>query len=372
MLYKSNTDKENKDSEGFTKKRRRLSKGYIVLIVLIIVAAAAGIYPLFFAHANSLKTSDTVNSTDRKSFDVSPSDKLNKITDIKKLFEKRFNINELKKSDYIAVVYIEGVIEDKNKTYNQSELLDVISDLEYDERNKAILLFINSPGGGVYKSDEVYTALERYKTTGKKVHAYMGELAASGGYYVACAASHISANRNTLTGSIGVIAGQSLDATGLLQKLGIKAKTITAGKNKNMMNFDEPLSQEQLSIMQSVADDAYVQFTNIVANSRNMSQKRIQTLADGRIYTARQALENGLIDSICSVEEAQKKLEEELKMPMIDKRTFRFERRPSVYDYFTDIETAVKIFSVFANTGSIDAALKQASRMSYPAYYYSR
>ena len=125
-------------------------------------------------------------------------------------------------------------------------------------------------------------------------------MAASGGYYISCAGNKIYANRNTLTGSIGVIAGQSMDLTGLLDKLGIKSETIYAGKNKNMGNYNAPFTPEQKAIMQSIADECYEQFVKIVAKSRNMTYEEAAKLSDGRIYTAQQALDNGLIDAIGS------------------------------------------------------------------------
>lgn len=211
-----------------------------------------------------------------------------------------------KKNPYIAVIHITGVISEENKTYNQKWLLRQIRRAKNDENNFGILLNIDSPGGTVYESDEAYLALTDYaRSTGRPVFSYFGSLAASGGYYIGCAAGWIYANRNTLTGSIGVIAGQSVDATALLEKIGVKMTTITAGRNKNMGNYDSVFTEEQREIMQSIADEAYEQFTEIVADSRGMSIEKVRSLADGRIYTAKQARESGLIDEICSLDEAK-------------------------------------------------------------------
>ncbi|MCR5723816.1 MAG: signal peptide peptidase SppA [Treponema sp.] len=217
--------------------------------------------------------------------------------------------SETKKSligkGYIAELHITGVITESGQTYNQEWLLNAIAQLSGDSRNKAILLYLDTPGGAVYEADEVYLALCKYrKETGRPVYAYMAHMAASGGYYIACAADKILANRNTITGSIGVLFGGSVDATDLLDKLGIKSETFHAGKNKNMLNYNEPLTAEQRRIMQAAADEAYGQFTGIVAESRGMPVSDVQALADGRIYTAAQALENGLIDGVCTKEEA--------------------------------------------------------------------
>jgi protease IV len=276
---------------------------------------------------------------------------------------------------YIAALFIEGTIEDENKAYSQKWLLDTIDTLSSDTKNKAIMLFINSPGGGVYQADEVYLALVNYKkTTGRPVYAYLGPLAASGGYYIACAADSICANRNTLTGSIGVIAGQSIDMTGLLNKIGVKATTITAGKNKNMFNFNEPLSPEQKAIMQSVADDAYDQFTGIVAESRKMDISSVKTLADGRIYTAHQAVSNGLIDRICSWDDAIATLEHDmLNGTRMETETFRYDQKETLYDLL--LGAATKIHGLTAGTPLLSplerTALEHAvPDIPYPAYYY--
>lgn len=211
------------------------------------------------------------------------------------------------KTPYVAVIHITGVISEENKTYNQKWLLKKIKKCREDAFNSAILLKIDSPGGTVYESDEAYLALMEYKAnTNRPVYAFFGSLAASGGYYIGCSADTIFANRNTLTGSIGVIAGQSLDATGLLDKLGLKMTTITAGRNKNMGNYNAPLTEEQRQIMQSIADEAYEQFTGIVADSRKMDISDVKKLADGRIYTAAQAKDNGLVDKVCTLDIAKK------------------------------------------------------------------
>lgn len=210
---------------------------------------------------------------------------------------------EGQRSDFIAQILLEGEITSVGKTYNQEWLLTTINSLKDNPKNKAIALFINSPGGAVYEADEVYLALKDYKNTGKLIYVYQGSMAASGGYYISCAANQIYANRNTLTGSIGVIAGQSLDLTELFKKYGIKSETIHAGANKNMGNYNEPLTDEQRAILQSIADECYDQFTQIVSQERGIKIEDVRKLADGRIYTAKQALELKLIDKISSLQE---------------------------------------------------------------------
>ncbi|MCH5295380.1 MAG: signal peptide peptidase SppA [Treponema sp.] len=204
-----------------------------------------------------------------------------------------------------ACVKIEGTIEKENDTYNQKWLLETIEKLQNSRSNAALILYIDSPGGAVYQSDEIYVAVKKYKEKTKRpVYAYFASLAASGGYYIGCAADKIIANRNTITGSIGVIAGQFLDLTELIKKHGIKHEIIHAGKNKTMGSVSQPVTEEQRAIMQSLVDECYEQFTELVSQSRGMSIEKVKELADGRIFSARQAKENGLVDFIATFDEA--------------------------------------------------------------------
>ncbi len=274
---------------------------------------------------------------------------------------------------YLAAIHIEGVIESKNQTYDQAWLLDTISDLASDRYNIGIFLVINSPGGGVYEADAVYLALMDYKEqTGRPVYTYMQSLAASGGYYIACASDKIFANRNTLTGSIGVIAGASLDISELLAKYGIKYTTITAGKNKNMGGLNSPLTDEQRAIMQSLADECYEQFTGIVAQRRNMELERVKAIADGRIYSASQALNNGLIDGVVRWGEAIDAFDSDTGHA--DTNYEIVDYRPTVTKKFMDyLLDARALFSPLSAKNSIipEAVLSRIPEISGPAYLYT-
>ena len=237
---------------------------------------------------------------------------------------------------YIAELYITGTIQEKNSEYNQEWLLKTISFLKNDEKNLGIILFIDSPGGTVYHADEAYIALLDYKSTGKKLYAYFGSMAASGGYYIGCAADKIYANRNSLLGSIGVISAQTIDATSLMEKIGIKSVTVHAGKNKNMLNYNEPATEEQLNIMQALADECYQQFTEIVSLSRKMDIDKVKELADGRIYSAKQGKKNGLIDEIATLEEAELLIKTDFQEEMPVFKSFRYQKPDSLRTFFLD------------------------------------
>lgn len=277
-------------------------------------------------------------------------------------------------TEYLAVVHVEGTIQEANETYNQEWLMSTIEDLTYDDKNLGILLYIDSPGGGVYESDEVYLELLDYKeASGKPVWAYLGSMAASGGYYIACAADYIIANRNCLTGSIGVIAGQSMDFSQFLEKHGVKVTTFTAGSNKDMLGISTPVTEEQAAIMQSIADDSYNQFVDIVAKSRNLTFKKAASLADGRIYTAKQALNNGLIDGISRLEEAYLQYEEALMMDDVEFVHLSPEEEFNFVNYFLNsINTFIKGSSAISGTESLlqEAQEKVMPDISYPAYYF--
>lgn len=330
---------------------KKNNSGKFVLAIIVIVTVAIGIYSI-----NHPRDTPFEGISDR--FALYP------------FFNSERNVAHLKKlnksrEEYIAVIYIEGIIEKKNQTYDQEWLLNTVSDLLHDEQNKGIMLFIDSPGGAVYQADEAYLALKEYAEE-KPVYAYMGSLAASGGYYIACAADKIYANRNTLTGSIGVIFGSSVDATGLFEKLGVKITTFHSGRNKNMGSYDEPLTEEQRQIMQSIADECYAQFTDIVAESRSLSISAVHELADGRIYTAQQAKNNGLIDGCkTSLDAAITVMEEDWfegeELLIIECKP---DYKPTFREYFTGVRTAIDGARAFMSGGTIQSAM--------PQYLYSR
>lgn len=271
---------------------------------------------------------------------------------------------------YIAVVYIEGTIQQKNKTYNHDFFIKTIKDLQKDKKNLGLIVFIDSPGGTVYHSDDIYLSLIEYKKTNRPLWAYLGSMAASGGYYAACACDEIYANRNCLTGSIGVIAGQSVDMTKLMEKIGVKMTTITAGKNKNMLNPDSPITAEQKDIMQSIADEAYDQFTQIVAKGRGLSIEQTKTLADGRIYTANQALKNGLIDYTDVFENVIHKMNIKVSSSKVQVRHFKPKEKTSFADFMIEKSNNNKTKSELEQLIQSINQITLPENLDYPAYYF--
>lgn len=239
------------------------------------------------------------------------------------VFENIFNdevaiAGELPENDFIGIINVVGEIGPtsgsivSSDAYNHDMYMEYIEEMEKSKENKGILLYIDSPGGTVYESDEMYLRLMEYKKkTGRPIWAYFASQACSGGYYIGMAADKIYANRNCWTGSIGVIVSL-LNCKGLYDKLGIKEIDITSGKNKAMGSSGLDLTEEQYDILQSLVDEAYDQFVGIVANGRQMDEATVRKLADGRIYTAKQALDEDLIDNIGSLEEQKEAFIEEV------------------------------------------------------------
>lgn len=215
-------------------------------------------------------------------------------------------------SPYIAELSINGTIQDTGQdslmdqsTYHHSWTVGKIKELKNDSNNRGLILFVNTPGGGVYESDELYFAIKDYKEkTGRPVYSYMASQATSGGYYISAPCDKIFANRNCWTGSIGVTIGTLYDITGLLKKYGVKTVTIDSGANKSMGSYTEELTDEQKDILQSLVDEAYEQFVGIVSEGRHMDREKVKKLGDGRLYTAKQAKKNGLIDEIGTFDDA--------------------------------------------------------------------
>lgn len=214
--------------------------------------------------------------------------------------------------DFIAVLSVDGVIQASSTTsslygttvgYNHDLSMKYVNKLIENDYNKGIILRLDTPGGTVYEADELYLKLKEYKElTGRPIWAYMESTCCSGGVYIASAADEEYANRITTTGSIGVIMS-TYDMSELYEKLGIKEVNIVSAKNKDMGTAGKPMSEEQKAIYQSIVDEYYTQFVEIVAEGRGLPVEEVKKLADGRVYTAKQAEGNGLIDGIKTSEE---------------------------------------------------------------------
>lgn len=198
----------------------------------------------------------------------------------------------------IALIRIEGVILDSQ------EVIQQIEHFADDSAIQAIVVRIDSPGGAVVPSQEIYAALKRVRDDGEKtVVTSMGNMAASGGYYIASASNMILANPGTITGSIGVIM-ELTNVEKLLDKVGIESLVVKSGLHKDLASPFRPLSEDSRAILQHVMDDVHDQFIHAVAEGRDMEVEQVHALADGRIFTGRQALAVDLVDRLGTLQDA--------------------------------------------------------------------
>jgi protease-4 len=183
-----------------------------------------------------------------------------------------------------------------------------------DSKVKAIVLVIDSPGGEVTASDVIYQAVVKARAK-KPVVVFMDSLAASGGYYVSCGGTYTIANETTLTGSIGVIM-QTLNYKDLFDKVGLKMVTMKSGKMKDMLSGSRPITEEEQAYVQGLIMETYGKFVGIVAKERKLDENKLRNgIADGRVVSGKDALENKLIDQLGSVEDAYAKAMELGKAP---------------------------------------------------------
>lgn len=191
-------------------------------------------------------------------------------------------------SDKIGIVDIDGVIKDS------TDMVENLQEFGKDDSVKGVLLRINSPGGAVAPSQEIYDAVIELRKK-KKVIASMSSVAASGGYLIACAGEKIIANPGTLTGSVSAVM-YFANAEELMKKVGLKASTIKSGKYKDIGSPIREMTEEEKQLLQGLVDDIYSQFVEVVIRHRSISENTVKTIADGRIFTGRQARQLGLVD----------------------------------------------------------------------------
>lgn len=206
----------------------------------------------------------------------------------------------------VALIKVYGVISDEAaggplssaEGANANKLITSIKNARENEGIKAILLRINSPGGTAAASQAVYEELMRTRQdTDIKIIASLGDVAASGGYYIASAAHHIVANPSSVTGSIGVIV-RTQNVSSLLDKIGVQTSTIQSGPLKDILSPFRETKPEERQILQGVVNESYQQFLDAIVAGRGMSLDKLKPLADGRIYTGTQAKEKNLVDSL--------------------------------------------------------------------------
>lgn len=220
----------------------------------------------------------------------------------------KLTLKEGSGSEVIQKISVEGEIgSEMTNTYSRGSIINQIKVASADPNVKAILLSVNTPGGGVYETAEIYNAL---KNSGKDVYVAMKKQATSGGYYISMTAKKIYANSETTTGSIGVIMSY-VSAQKFLNEHGIKQETIRSGDQKAIGGLAEDLPESTRKIYQEQNKEAYDRFVKAIAEGRNMSVDEVKKLADGRTYSGKQAVENKLVDKIGTEDELINLIKEE-------------------------------------------------------------
>jgi protease IV len=272
----------------------------------------------------------------------------------------------------ILVLELDGVIQDTGDAsspfmnqggYQHDNFLHMIDQAQNDKTVKALVLKINSPGGGVVESAEVHKKLMDFKKKTKKpLYVSMGTMAASGGYYISTAADKIYAIPDTLTGSLGVIM-QGINYSGLAEKYGVKFETIKSGPYKDIMSPSREMTEEERNIMQTLVNNAYSGFVDVIKDGRTLSEAKVREVADGRIYDGRQAKELGLVDELGYLEDtiANLKKTASLKNAQVVKydQTFHL---PSIL--------AAKSQQLFSDDVELTSLMKMLSKPNSPRLMY--
>ncbi|MBP2241411.1 protease-4 [Cytobacillus eiseniae] len=215
--------------------------------------------------------------------------------------------SEMKK---IAVLDVNGTIQDTGEAasifttggYNHRAFMDKLNQVKEDNTVKAVIIQVNTPGGGVVESAQIHDKIkEIQEETKKPVYISMGSMAASGGYYISAPADKIFASPETLTGSLGVIM-QGINYAGLAEKYGVDFVTIKSGPYKDIMSPSREMTDDEKNILQTMINNSYEGFVKVISEGRNLSVEQVKKIADGRIYDGRQALELNLIDGFGYVE----------------------------------------------------------------------
>jgi protease-4 len=237
-----------------------------------------------------------------------------------------------------------GIVELKGLIVSSEQTLKHLTEFRHDPNVKSVVLRIDSPGGSVGASQEIYKEVMRTNEV-KPVIASMGSMGASGGYYAALGAENIIANPGTMTGSIGVIV-KFPNLEGLFEKIGYRSEVIKSGPLKDVGASNRPMSEEERKLMQDLIDNVYGQFVRDIAAARGMEEDIIQKLADGRVYTGEQALEVGLIDSLGNFTDAIIIAADMGGLDVEDPRLIypKVDRKFSLFNLLTNAESLVDNF----------------------------
>lgn len=271
----------------------------------------------------------------------------------------------------IAVLTVDGTIQDTGESssllgssgYNHELFMQQLNQVKEDDSVKAVMLTVNSPGGGVVESAEIYDKItEIQEETEKPFYVSMGATAASGGYYIAAPAEKIFVNEETLTGSIGVIM-QSVNYGELAERYGVDFVTIKSGPYKDIMSPTRDMTDEEREILQDMLNDSYESFVDVIEEGRGMSEAEVKEVADGRVMNGRQAVEANLADDFGFEEDVISQLREDFGLE--NAQVFEYSASQGLGSLF-----AVKVSSFLGNDLETQMLTKLFAEHSSPRMMY--
>jgi protease IV len=355
-MNESNYKTTENNQQASTPPKKSSKKGCLIIFLVTVIVILCSFFFFIFLIVALLFSSDI-------------SANLNTDTQLKQMYISGSKNAQNK----IALITINGIILDNNsswgKTANMNAICDQLKEAARDKKIKAVLLYINSPGGEITATDIIHHNIEKVRNK-KPVIALLGSLAASGGYYAAVASNYIIANHYTTTGSIGVIIN-SYNYYDLLQKIGIHDEVYKSKELKDLLNPARPRTKVEKVIIQSLINESYDGFVKVVSKGRIDKNKKLtveyiknSNIGDGRIFSGTQALKLGLIDQLGYFDDAVNKTAELAHLKKNDFQLIAYQRQLSLSDIFQKFVTK-------ANTVTVEIpAIKQFNILDSGKLYY--
>ncbi|RKQ32949.1 signal peptide peptidase SppA [Oceanobacillus halophilus] len=269
----------------------------------------------------------------------------------------------------IAVIRLNGVIQDTSTNafnttvYNHNRFLKMIEEAGENSTVSGIILRVNTPGGGVVESAEIHDKIKEIQEEyGKPVYVSMGNTAASGGYYISAPADKIVAHPATLTGSIGVIM-ESINFAELAEQLGIDFNTIKSGEFKDIMSASREMTEDERDILQTMIDELYGDFVQVIVEGREMSDQRVRELGDGRVYTGSQAHELGLVDELGTLDDTIDMIKEELNLESA--QVIEYKNGLEIYQFI-----GLNLKNAFSSDSELDGIVNLLRQSNAPRAMY--
>ncbi len=327
------------------------AKRWIALLLVFVLIIISGVTKLTSTFLTSDKEEQNTKSV------------VSSLLSSNELTEKEVKVGSENK---VAILSVDGTIQNTGEDtslfsssgYNHVTFMEELEAVRKDSNVKAVLLYVNSPGGGVMESAQIRDKILQIKSE-RKIPFYvsMGSMAASGGYYISTPADKIFASKETLTGSLGVIM-RGYDYSELMKKVGISDNTIKSGEYKDIMSGSRPMTAEEKQIMQRMIDDSYNEFVQVVEEGRNMTEAEVKKIADGRIYDGRQAKEIGLIDEFGYQETALAALQKDYNLQ--DATVFKYDAAAGFGSLFSSAATSLSgknadLITIMKQTGTLEA-----------------